>query len=162
MAHQIIDNFLDQEDFKKLKETVLSNSFPWYFEPVVNELHSKKDKTSYFVHIVFNKTANSSYFNFFNDVFTNKLKVKSYIRIKANLYPKTKNLENHEPHVDYDFIHSGAIFYVNTNDGFTILEKGEKIESIENRLLLFEANKPHNSTNCTNSKYRININFTYF
>ena len=47
MAHQIIDNFLDQEDFKKLKETVLSNSFPWYFEPVVNELHSKKDKTSF-------------------------------------------------------------------------------------------------------------------
>ena len=162
MAHQIVDNFLDEEDFKKLKELITAPNFPWYFEPVINERHLKKDKTSYFVHTVFNQTANSSYFNFLNELFFNKLKVKSFIRIKANLYPKTKKLENHKPHVDYDFIPTGAIFYINTNNGFTVLEKGEQIESVENRLLLFEANKPHNSTNCTDSKYRININFNYF
>jgi hypothetical protein len=51
---------------------------------------------------------------------------------------------------------------LNTCDGFTSLDDGTKIESIENRLLLFDSNKPHASSTCTNAKARFNMNFNYF
>ena len=92
----------------------------------------------------------------------NQLEVKSLIRIKANLYPSTDNIEYQSEHIDYDYSHKGAIFYLNTNDGFTTLEDGTKIESVENRILLFDPSKPHNSTTCTNDKCRVNVNFNYF
>ena len=57
--------------------------------------------------------------------------------------------------------HKTAIFYINSNNGFTVLENDTKIESIENRLLLFNGSKKHHSTSCTNSGARININFNY-
>ena len=77
-------------------------------------------------------------------------------------YPRTEKLEIHKPHFDYTYKHKGAIFYVNTNDGKTILDKNKQIDSVENRLLLFEPHFLHKSTSTTNAKVRININFNYF
>ena len=37
-----------------------------------------------------------------------------------------------------------------------------KIESIENRLLIFDASVPHHSTTCTDDKCRVNVNFNFF
>ena len=65
-------------------------------------------------------------------------------------------------HFDLSFPHKGAIFYVNTNDGFTVLEDGTEIKSIENRVLLFDPSTKHHSTTCTDKKVRITINFNYF
>ena len=77
-----------------------------------------------------------------------------------NKYTVIDNFLNKE-----DFItlkHNGAVFSLNTCDGFTSLDDGTKIESIENRLLLFDSNKPHASSTCTNAKARFNMNFNYF
>jgi hypothetical protein len=55
-----------------------------------------------------------------------------------------------------------AIFYLNTNDGYTIFEKdGEKIDSLENRMLIFDSSERHSGTNCTDQKYRAVINFNF-
>lgn len=54
------------------------------------------------------------------------------------------------------------IFYLNTNDGFTILNGETKINSVENRILLFDPSELHSSTTCTNDKCRVNVNFNYF
>ena len=43
-----------------------------------------------------------------------------------------------------------------------VCKTGEKIESIENRLVIFDSKKLHASTYCTNKKVRVNINFNYF
>lgn len=91
-----------------------------------------------------------------------QLDCKSLIRIKANLYPSTENIEYHDKHIDYDFEHRGAIFYLKTNNGYTIVEDDIKVESIANRILLFDPSKPHNSTTCTDDKCRVNVNFNYF
>ena len=77
------------------------------------------------------------------------------------MYPSTPVITHHEPHVDLEYEHKGAIFYINTNNGVTVLEDGTEIESIENRLLLFDSSKKHNSTSCTDAKVRVNINFNY-
>ena len=54
-----------------------------------------------------------------------------------------------------------AIFYVNSNDGFTEFETGEKIKSMENRLLMFDNKLKHFGTTSTNSKTRIVLNLCY-
>ena len=82
--------------------------------------------------------------------------------IRDSLYTRTEKKETHPSHIDFDFEHKGAIFYINTNNGLTILEDDTEIKSIANRLLLFDSTKPHRSTSCTDEKYRMNININYF
>ena len=50
---------------------------------------------------------------------------------------------------------------MNSNNGYTSINK-DKIESIENRILLFDPSVEHNSVTCTDEKVRLNINFNYF
>ena len=64
-------------------------------------------------------------------------------------------------HKDYSFSHSGAILSLNTCDGYTKLKDGTKIDSVANRVLLFDASEEHCSTTTTNVSARINININY-
>ena len=83
------------------------------------------------------------------------------LRAKANLYPSSPKLHEHGKHVDFTFKHKGFLFYINTNNGFTRLSDGTRIESIENRALFFNSSLKHNSTNCTDQQVRINMNINY-
>ena len=159
---KVIDNYLNQEDFLRIKNTLESPNFPWYYQKNINDNHSEKDLDCYFTHYLFNQKNGQSSFYYIIKPILNKLNVKALIRIKSNLYPRTEKLEIHKPHSDYTYKHKGAIFYINTNDGKTILNKNKEIDSVENRLLLFEPHLSHSSTSTTNVKSRININFNYF
>ena len=89
--------------------------------------------------------------------------VISLYRVKGNFYPNVGKHSENKPHIDFSFKHKGAIFYINTNNGYTLLNKGKtKIESIENRILFFDSTKTHNSTHCTDDHARVNININYF
>lgn len=163
MTFQIIDNFLNQEEFLKIKNSILNPKFSWNLTPSVSNLDEKLKVTSsyYFTHLFYSGFyVDSNSFIFVTIL--NQLEVKSLIRIKANLYPSTETIVHHIDHIDYEFPHRGAIFYLNTNNGLTILQDDTKIESVENRILLFDPSVPHNSTTCTDDKCRVNINFNYF
>ena len=64
-------------------------------------------------------------------------------------------------HVDYNFDGTTCIYYLNTNNGYTLFEDGSKIESVANRLVLFDANIKHAGTSCTDALYRAVINFNF-
>ena len=64
-------------------------------------------------------------------------------------------------HKDTNYSSLGAIFSLNTCDGYTKLKDGTKIDSIANRILLFNASEEHCSTTTTNVSARINININY-
>jgi hypothetical protein len=163
MKYRVIDNFLNKEDFLKIKEITMAQNFPWYYQDLINPYHSFEDKTCYFTHTVFNdKKQQSNFFDCFNNIFTNKLKVKAYIRIKLNCFPNTEKLRVNELHRDFEFKHKAALYSINTNDGFTLIGNNTKVKSMENRMLLFEGYKAHASTTCTNEKARFNININYF
>jgi len=157
--YKIVDNFLLKDDFLRIKEMMLSGNFPWNY--MSNVSSERSNDSIYFIHLFQNKLFISTYINLLLPVFE-KIQPKSLIRVKGNFYPPTNKLYEHENHVDYDFKHKGLILYVNTNNGFTILKNGEKVESIENRALLFDPSIEHRSTTCTDAKGRININFNYF
>ena len=54
-----------------------------------------------------------------------------------------------------------AVFYINTNNGYTEFEDGTRSESIANRMVTFPANLKHRGTTCSDEKTRIVINFNY-
>ena len=154
---KVIDNFLPKNNFLEIKNNLESNNFPWFFQNTV----SGKDNDYYFIHHLYNHDTISS--NFFDMVkpILKKINIKSLIRIKCNMYPSTERSQKHSKHKDYPFEHLGAIYYVNSNNGYTSIGN-KKIESIENRILLFDPSVEHNSVTCTNKKVRLNINFNYF
>ena len=85
-----------------------------------------------------------------------KLNIKSLIRVKANLYPYSgETLYEHGMHSDDDFSHRAAILSLNTCDGYTKLEDGTKVESIANRMLIFDGNQKHCSTTTTSKFFNI-------
>jgi glycerophosphoryl diester phosphodiesterase len=159
-TYKIIDNFLDRKTLNEIKNITSSTLFPWYYNDGVS---SSGDDDFYFTHIFYN---NYSFQSSFTEPIIlpllEKIQPRSLIRIKGNLYPNTKSRHTNNSHVDYNFDHYGAIYYINSNDGHTILDDGTMIESIENRLLLFNPSVPHRSTHCTDENYRMNINFNYF
>ena len=161
LKYEIIDNLLAKEDFLKIKNFILGPEMHWiYNDEVANPNEHKGD--FYFTHTFYSEfVVQSPFMELLNPV-VKMLKAKAFYRIKANLYPNLNKIIFNNIHTDADFNHKGAIFYINTNNGFTILEDKTEIKSIENRLLLFDSSRPHQSTHCTDQKIRVNINFNYF
>ena len=168
--YKIIDNALPGDYFNKLKNTIMSDSFPWFYCDSV-AYKNEDDGDYYFVHGIYHeqKPWSDFYLDFESlvsgelcSMASKALNIKSLIRAKVNFYPKTNEIRYHNQHIDEVYKHKGAILYINDNNGFTVLEDGTKIESVSNRILLFDPSKPHNSTTCTDAKCRVNININYF
>lgn len=157
---KIKDNFLKKEDYLLLNNKLISNNFPWYLIKESTKESNEKNDFHFGHNFYINNQINSDYFNLINPLIE-LLDVKALIRIKANLYPISKNLFLPKKHVDQTFKCKVAIFYINTNNGYTMIEN-KKIESIENRIVFFESDKKHFGTNCTDTKCRLTLNFNYF
>ena len=54
-----------------------------------------------------------------------------------------------------------CVFYVNTNNGYTEFENGEKVKSIENRAVIFDNNIKHFGTTSTDTKRRMVLNLAF-
>ena len=164
-----IDNFLDNSEWMQIKNLVLYNSdFPLYFQQSVTGLEDSCFKDGFWnyalKHILYqNNIPLSNHFETIYDIFWPKFKVildcKSLIRAKLNMFPYTSELKEYDQHVDLNYQHFGAVFYLNTCDGFTRIGENTKVDSIENRMLFFDPSVPHNSTTTTNTPVRYNINF---
>jgi hypothetical protein len=156
---KIINDYLNKEEFINIKNLLINNNFPWY----LNEVLDKKIEEEFqFTHTFYdNFVIKSDYFNHLNNILS-ILKPKALIRIKSNLLTRTNEIIEHGYHVDTEANHSKtAIFYVNTNDGYTKFKDGELIKSEENKLIIFDSNQEHTGTTCTDKLFRIVINFVY-
>ncbi len=160
---EVIDNFLDKDNFKILQDNLLSYNFPWYLTDGVNVVG---DEFFQFNHHFYKEFKIMSHLYDLVEPLIKKIDPISLIRIKANLLTKTEKIIEHGMHIDQ----SGksipksktAIFYCNSNNGYTKFENGKKIESIENRLVIFNNNLYHSGSTCTDKKVRIVININYF
>lgn len=173
---EVIDNFLSPEEFDNLHLLIMGREFPWFFRPNI-DYEDDVDKYQFSHDFYFGYQSHSTYINELTPIL-NKLNPLSLIRIKANLLLRTSEIrENlfHHDISDYDdpttreTIYpdklkqlSTAIFYVNTNNGYTKFVDGEIIESIGNRMLIFPTNMQHKGTSCSDQKTRVVINFNYF
>ena len=164
MKYEVIDNALPKESAEYIKNVLTSNMFPWFYEKkVTNHGNNLNLNEYYFSHSFYkNYSWSSEHAQNLLDPIISVLEPTALIRIKGNFYPRTENELQNQDHADYPFSHRGAIYYVNSNDGHTILQDGTKIESVENRILTFDPSLMHRSTHCTDLHGRINIVFNYF
>jgi len=160
---KVHDNFLSEKDFLFLESNIIQEYFPWYFNnyKIVNE--SKQIYDFQFTHTLYNNfQIKSDYFNLIEPILE-KIKPVALIRIKLNLTTVFKEIINYPFHTDIltNTNTKTGIFYLNTNNGQTIFENGDKIESIKNRFIEFPSGLKHAATTHTNSKTRIVINFNW-
>jgi hypothetical protein len=158
---EIKDNFLNEKYFQQIKDTLLGDNFPYYYNHSLNK-EQKNFDDYYFTHKIYADGKSKSGFFEHLQPMLNKINPKTIIKMKVNFYPRSSKIIEHSKHCDLDYPHKGFILYINTCDGYTLLDNGQKIESIANRALFFDSSKPHASTTSTNVHGRVNINMIYF
>ena len=160
MKYEIINNFLEKNQFLNLKNIITAHHFPWFLSKGITKIG---DSDYQFVHIFYiNNAINSNFFEQLSPLIE-KLKIRSLIRIKANLIPKDIKIIEHGYHCDFDYHDSKtAVFYINNNNGYTKFKNGFISKSEENKIIIFNSNEEHTGTTCTDSEYRIVININYF
>jgi len=158
----IMDDFLPEDEFNEIKNILWGIDFPWFYVPEISLPGVQIDNTSYMSHLFYEEVPYSQLFHKVYNIFRSKMEINSLIRIKANMHLHSNKFTEHPMHVDYDFTHKGALFSLNTCDGYTKLNDGTKIQSVANRMLFFDASEEHCSTNTSDKDRRVNINFNYF
>jgi hypothetical protein len=164
-----IDNVLSKNDYKKLYDLFFNAPIPWFYngETVTNI----EDDTYFFTHSIYRENKiNSETFDFVYDIFKTALGIRSCHMIRANLTLNTSKEIITAMHTDCDPYRSfygdkvsfkTAIFYLNTNNGSTFLEKDIEVKAIANRILIFDGNTLHCNKFSTDTKRRIILNFNY-
>ena len=163
---RIVDNFLYEDDHKFFVDLFEHKDFPWYIckKVAAQEVPEEYERQWYMTHVFYDNTICSDHYPPIEEKILRHKDfptVLAMMRIKGNMYPGAEKLSEHAPHSDTQFTHMGAIYYINTNNGYTLIE-GQKVESIANRMVFFDPSIPHNSTDCTDQSYRMNINFNFF
>ena len=187
MKIEVYDNFLPKEEFENLRDIIVWNfSLPLYFQPSVtafdtndnckdnglwnwyatHELYKDDDYDSPRSSDFLDDYIFSPHFKSVYDSFIPRFEEMGIYtrlqRIKINMYPYTTEVMEHDPHYDNEKEHRGALFSLNTCNGFTKLHEGTRIDSVANRLITFPYHYEHRGTTCTNKPYRMVINFNYF
>jgi len=159
---KIIDDFLSPQDFQITQQFFLNN-LTWELSNSIAERKQGLDQYQ-LVHTFFNlsKPFDSNYSNFLQPFLT-KLNAKYIFRIKANLRPRTTNHVLSPYHTDMDLNQQTAIFYLNTNNGYTKFKDDDlqDVHSLANRLLTFDGKLQHCGASCTDQNTRIVLNINY-
>ena len=160
---KIIDNFLPEEEFKVIQQYLTNDSFTWHLMPYIANKRQGLDQYQ-FVHTFFDisKPYLQNYSNFLTPIFS-KLQAKYILRVKANLRPRTTQGVLSDYHTDMDLNQQTAIYYINTNNGYTKFQQNDfdDVTSVANRLLTFSGGLKHCGASATDSNYRIVLNINY-
>jgi hypothetical protein len=168
MFFKIIDKFLSEEDFSEIKSFFIFNKLPWYFnkeDVSIDDNQPLQNKNGFFYHSIYNNWQfEGNYPKQLQNIFL-KLNMFAPINIRANLNFRDIDCVASKWHCDYEGLNSKtAIFYLNTNNGKTLLKINKKIipvDSIENRMLIFNSEIKHMSKyqDDVHKRYLININY---
>tara|TARA_B100000131_G_scaffold45083_1_gene40350 strand:+ start:346 stop:858 length:513 start_codon:yes stop_codon:yes gene_type:complete len=166
-----IPNFLDKDAALALREVFLGSDINWFFHRHIAHIEEKEEnnlRQFQFTHMLYdvNKGNVSPFSVDIMNLFKEKLNCYAMMRVKANLIPNTPEIEQHDFHTDFlgsilDNMYTG-VYYVNTCDGYTEFESGEKCQSIHNKMIIFPSRLKHRGTSCTDDKARVVINFNWF
>ena len=156
---KVINNFLDKEMNENINSILKEDeNFPWFY---VRGVADKTDNDFMFIHLLYNKVINSAYFEKIALPFISKLNMNKLIRMKINCYTNQGNKIKHNFHVDYNTKHMVALYSINSNNGYTEFENGEKFVSKRNQLIIFDGKLKHRSVTQDDTHLRLNMNINY-
>ncbi len=157
----IVHNALSEPEFNNIKEIFYGYDIHWSYNDGIVNTDNKSDFQ--FVHLIFDHTK-AAYGPIWGSMLPiiEKITPSNIVRIKANLRTRTHKIENSDFHCDVWMPGAlTAIYYVDTNNGYTEFKDGDKISSVANKLVVFRSNLPHQGTSCTDQNRRIVINFNF-
>tara|TARA_R100001594_G_C4021461_1_gene259259 strand:+ start:353 stop:853 length:501 start_codon:yes stop_codon:yes gene_type:complete len=156
---KVIQDFLPENLHNEIYNVLTNNKFPWYYSSSVSsELEPINKKDFFFYHNLYLQNyVSNDYFHQLLMPILGRLNFNYIIRSKINLYPKKEEPFVHDLHTDFQTNHMVALYSVNTNNGSTVFEGGEKVSSKANELLLFDGSIKHASCVQTDENVRINI-----
>ena len=163
--YQVIDDFLDPDEFKELqKNTIYNTHFPWFYNEGIASLTNTPSLWDFqFVHSFYSDSLGQSPELKNLTALIEKINPSRVYRIKANLNPITDVTRQSGWHTDFgdELVCTTAVFYLNKNNGYTVFKNNERVESVPNRLLMFDSRLEHAGTSCTDSNFRSVINLNY-
>jgi hypothetical protein len=163
---KITKNFLDKDYFNEIYNVVSSNSFSWYYNNIFEKTRPEinNDYNFQLTHTLYSKgNTNSQFFNLFQPLI-DLIDPFLLVKLKINLNPKTHTNIEHGMHTDFnekDKNITSGLLYLNTNNGYTRFETGEKIQSVENTFIEFDNNINHTGATCTDTYRRLVMNINY-
>ena len=160
------DNFLPEKQFKDLRDVIMGSNMPWFYNKRILEEHKDETAPFQFTHTLFNSdTSNaplSEAASLFYPLFE-QMGLKTMLKAKLNCGIRTSEHIEGGWHTDTpeDQIHKTAVFFFNTNNGYTKFEDGTIVESVENRLAEFDSNLSHTGVSHTDTQVRVVLNLNY-
>jgi hypothetical protein len=168
LNYKIKENFLPDSLYMELKDFVSGTKINWFYREKETNDMSNDSSFGYFTFCWYNdwKPDHPLFFSQILPIL-NKLNCKAPIQARANL-TFNKNITSYASgwHVDYTYKNSfTAIIYFTTSNATTLLKINNKIitvNSLENRLLLFNTPIEHKVVYGDDTKSRVIINLNYF
>jgi hypothetical protein len=158
-------NFLPNDIFKTLKDTMMGDRFPWYFNDVVVSKEDAEKKTHFQFTFTFIRDGKEECWGKWLDIMKpvlKNIKHKKMNRVKANLLTRRDKIIEHQYHIDsVPFSNTTGILYLDNSNGYTIFENGKKVSSEENKYVEFNSTLRHTGSTCTDKMRRMVINFNY-
>ena len=158
-----ITDYLEPAQHQHLLNTVSDGRFPWYWNDSVTYAEDQCGLDDFqFVHTLYvDFSPSSEYFSLMLPILE-RLKPAALIRVKLNLNPRTAEPVKFQLHRDVsDTDCATAIYYLNSNNGWTEFETGEKIPSVANQMVMFPGPLLHTGTTSTDQKRRLILNINY-
>ena len=155
----IYKNFLSDDVFKKLKNTIMGPYFPWYFNDGVNKVFDEYFQFTFTFLDEKGINCSKEIMNIINPILK-KIKYNKLRAVKANLLTNTNKIVEQGFHIDQPQ-GTTSILYINNCNGYTKFENGKKVVSEENKYVEFNSTLRHTGSSCTDKKRRVVINFNY-
>lgn len=177
----ILDNFLDNNKYQCILNAVEDQGFTWFKHGILyNKNHSTETGFFFdndekynmqFVNVLFDHSTRKQDLKYFIPILS-KLNInsKNLLRFKVNLTVNWGkpvfsgyHIDIVEDHPTPDYLNMTAVYYINTNNGYTQFKDGDKVNSIANRIVIFPGNKYHAGVTCDDEAYRLvaNINWKH-
>ena len=166
---KVFDNFLPQKHFQELVEYI--DNCAWHYNSMI--VYDKSNTNPEDKDYVGPDTPNEYqmvmpiwsqgwvYERYIVELFSTYLEPRAWVRIKANFSPKRIEIIENDLHIDTNHGDFTAIFYINSNDGYSHFKSGKRVESVANRIVIFPRDTMHSGTTSTTDHRKV-INFNYF
>ena len=156
---EVIDNYLSEDEFDFVKNSLLDINFYWGFMP-----SSISGENAQLVHLLCDPITGftSPHSQKIITPIIEKLNPSALLKVKSNLQWQRDEIIEDPLHVDFINVQATtSILYMNTCNGYTYFRDGSKVDSVANRMVTFPTQTPHAGANCTDQDYIIVINFNY-
>lgn len=160
----VIDDFLDQDVFLGIRALIEAASFPWERSMILKgpPAHIQPADNLQFIHGFYLRNARARYVSPHFEVIRpiiEKLNPAHLIKAKVNLTTRKDHHIEYGLHVDTKRVGATtAIFYLNTNNGYTLFEDDSKVSSVANRMVIFDSARLHTGASCTDADHRLVLN----